>query len=296
VSNPIARPNPNGRDSWVDAWRTIVYLHGDLKNSPSTTSLSRADFDVRAADYTHSLRNRAFYQYWVNQALPLVNLPDQPPQILEMGCGSGFSTECFLSQFQFDDYLGTDISEAMLNEARARLRDANPRLRFVKAPAEATPLPDNSVNLIVSSFAFHWFDLEKAFQEIFRLLTDDGFAFLIVPSFSGSLAAESGNHLLKRSYLRHWRRFRHERTPTIGMSIERLQPPATAAQLELTQSGHVDLVEDFKSSEDLFRVLDSRGSLRAIFGAQTDEVEFDALEEPLPFRWRTAYLLFQRQR
>lgn len=49
----------------------------------------------------------------------------------------------------------------------------------VKGTAEATTLPDHSVDCIVSAQAFHWFDLQRTRLEFRRIIKPDGIAALV---------------------------------------------------------------------------------------------------------------------
>jgi ubiquinone/menaquinone biosynthesis C-methylase UbiE len=47
-------------------------------------------------------------------------------------------------------------------------------LEFKQAPAEKIPLPDCSVDLIITAQAAHWFDLDAFFSESDRILKPEG--------------------------------------------------------------------------------------------------------------------------
>jgi SAM-dependent methyltransferase len=54
-----------------------------------------------------------------------------------------------------------------------------PRFHSIAAQAEATGLPDHSVDFITAGQAFHWFDREKARAEFARILKPRGWVALI---------------------------------------------------------------------------------------------------------------------
>ncbi|MET8545280.1 class I SAM-dependent methyltransferase, partial [Kitasatospora sp. NPDC004799] len=56
----------------------------------------------------------------------------------------------------------------------AGLRDALPAVRALSGSAEAIPLPDGSVDAVVSGNAMHWFDMDAAGPEIARVLAPGG--------------------------------------------------------------------------------------------------------------------------
>jgi len=54
-----------------------------------------------------------------------------------------------------------------------------PKFTSVSGTAEATTLPDHSVELVTAAQAAHWFDREKARREFVRVLKPDGWAVLV---------------------------------------------------------------------------------------------------------------------
>ena len=64
---------------------------------------------------------------------------------------------------------------------RERAREAfsaSPRFRAIDGTAEATHLPDGSVDLVSAAQAFHWFDHEAARREWRRILSERGVALI----------------------------------------------------------------------------------------------------------------------
>jgi SAM-dependent methyltransferase len=62
---------------------------------------------------------------------------------------------------------------------REKLREKNPDVDAREGTAEAIPLPDASVDALVSAQAFHWFANSRALAEIRRVLKPGGFLGLI---------------------------------------------------------------------------------------------------------------------
>ncbi|HEX3455801.1 MAG TPA: class I SAM-dependent methyltransferase [Gaiellaceae bacterium] len=89
-------------------------------------------------------------------------------RVLDLGAGTGKLTATL-------DALGLDVvavepDPAMLTE----LRRALPNVRALPGGAEAVPLPDSSVDAVVSGNAMHWFDMNAAGPELARVLVPDG--------------------------------------------------------------------------------------------------------------------------
>jgi ubiquinone/menaquinone biosynthesis C-methylase UbiE len=93
---------------------------------------------------------------------------EQPVTVLELGAGTGKLTAELVALGH--DVLATDPDGQML----AILNRDLPDVRTSVASAEDIPLPDRSVDVVVCAQAFHWFDHERAFPEIARVLKPDG--------------------------------------------------------------------------------------------------------------------------
>ncbi|KAJ3329490.1 Williams Beuren syndrome chromosome region 22 protein [Blyttiomyces sp. JEL0837] len=71
-----------------------------------------------ATKYTTNSRIAAIQYDMTKRALELLCLPDEPCFILDIGCGSGLSGECL--EEEGHEWVGLDVSDAMLNVARER--------------------------------------------------------------------------------------------------------------------------------------------------------------------------------
>nr|WP_047168770.1 class I SAM-dependent methyltransferase [Sphingomonas sp. Y57] len=95
---------------------------------------------------------------------------------LDVGCGSG-QLSLQLAR-HFDEVIATDPSPQQIASATP-----HPRIDYRVAPAEASGLPDGSVDLVTAAQAAHWFDLPAFFAETARLLRTGGVVALI--SYAG---------------------------------------------------------------------------------------------------------------
>src|SRR4051812_35209407 len=100
--------------------------------------------------------------------------PGYPPEILEIfrdemnltgdsvvadiGSGTGISARVFLENG--NPVFGVEPNAAMRAAAKEFLKSF-PQFESVEGTAEATNLPDRSVDLVIAAQAFHWFDHEK---------------------------------------------------------------------------------------------------------------------------------------
>jgi len=96
--------------------------------------------------------------------------------VADVGSGTGILSEQLLACGA--RVIGIEPNDAMRAEAEAGL-GAEPRFRSLAATAEATTLPEESVDLWVAAQAFHWFDAPCAHTEALRVLRAGGFAALL---------------------------------------------------------------------------------------------------------------------
>lgn len=96
--------------------------------------------------------------------------------VADIGSGTGISTELFLEQ-GYTVY-GIEPNKEM-REAAERLLAGYPNFKSMSGTAEAVPVDDRSIDLIVAAQAFHWFDIDAARLELKRALKPEGWAALL---------------------------------------------------------------------------------------------------------------------
>jgi ubiquinone/menaquinone biosynthesis C-methylase UbiE len=90
--------------------------------------------------------------------------------LADIGAGTGMLAELFLEA-------GHRVIAIEPNEMRRACRELTARyldLEVVKGRAEATTLPNTSVDLITVGRAMHWFDWRQAHREFGRILRAEG--------------------------------------------------------------------------------------------------------------------------
>ncbi|MGC3959244.1 MAG: class I SAM-dependent methyltransferase [Verrucomicrobiota bacterium] len=96
--------------------------------------------------------------------------------IADIGSGTGKLTEHLLPHAK--QVFAIEPNQEM-RAAGERLLKAHHNFTSINGTAEATTLPDCSVDLIVAGQAFHWFDRERAKTEFQRILKPGGYVALI---------------------------------------------------------------------------------------------------------------------
>lgn len=90
----------------------------------------------------------------------------------DAGCGSGQLSTLLGDAFQ--GVVATDASPQQVAAARP-----HPHVIYRVAPAEASGLPDRSIDLCVAAQAAHWFDLDRYFAEVRRVAVPHGAIALV---------------------------------------------------------------------------------------------------------------------
>jgi ubiquinone/menaquinone biosynthesis C-methylase UbiE len=96
--------------------------------------------------------------------------------VADVGSGTGILTRALLETGA--KVFGVEPNREM-REAAERLLKESPRFQSVAGTAEATTLPDSSVDLIAAGQSFHWFDVQKTRAECLRVLKSDGWVALV---------------------------------------------------------------------------------------------------------------------
>ncbi len=121
-------------------------------------------------------------------------------RVLEIGCGTGNLLLAVARRQPGVDALGIDPDPAGLRRARRKAARAGLAVRFEQAYAGALPLPDASVDRVLSSFMLHHLDdaeRARALGEVRRVLRPGGQLHVVdAASGHGRLAASRPERVL----------------------------------------------------------------------------------------------------
>jgi SAM-dependent methyltransferase len=180
---------------------------------------------------------------------------------LDVACGTGQSALALTEIAR--SIVATDLAPSMLAQA-----PAHERIRYVEAPAEQLPVPDERADLMTVSLAFHWFDRSRFLAEARRVLRAEGALVIYSNGFYGRMEENPAFARWNReSYLtryptpaRHDQPFTDEDARASGFQFvgrERYTneisfSPEQLAQYLMTQSNVIAAVE--QGSETLAEV------------------------------------------
>lgn len=111
-------------------------------------------FTETAADYDDALR------FNIEGAQRLImSLPGgRYDSVLDIGCGTGFSSLAMIDRFHPARVVGIDPAEGMLESFRAKAGAIDgTEIELHQADVENMPVADGSFDAVISSMAYHWF-------------------------------------------------------------------------------------------------------------------------------------------
>lgn len=97
----------------------------------------------------------------------LATLVPRAATVWDCACGNGQATVDLAARF--DRVIGTDASKEQIASAAP-----NPRIEYRVAAGEQSGLPDKAIDLITVAQALHWFDFDRFYTEVKRVLISHG--------------------------------------------------------------------------------------------------------------------------
>ncbi len=166
----------------------------------------------------------------------------QNQQAWDCGTGNGQAARS-LAEY-FDNVLATDASKEQLQQA-----PAHPKVTFRVGPAEKVSLKDSSTDLVTVAAAVHWFNFDKFYAEVKRVLKPNGVIavwgyhlFEITPAVD-NLLIKYYREILKDSWPEQFK-FVDNRYRNLPFPFSELTPP----HFEMITEWNLDQVAGFLSS------------------------------------------------
>jgi arsenite methyltransferase len=113
--------------------------------------------------------------------------------LLDLGCGAGLDLYLYAQKIGPNGkLLGLDLSEPMLSKARANLAAVGvSNVEWLRASADAIPLPDNSVDLVTANGIYNLSpDKDAVMREVARVLKPGGRTIFAEVVLKGELPRE----------------------------------------------------------------------------------------------------------
>jgi ubiquinone/menaquinone biosynthesis C-methylase UbiE len=94
----------------------------------------------------------------------------QSARVADIACGTGILADRIQRDLHPAAVYGVDMSEGMLKQAQSRSSEIDWR----RGPAERLPFDDGTLDAVVTTSAFHFFDQPAALREFHRVLAPGG--------------------------------------------------------------------------------------------------------------------------
>ena len=143
-------------------------------------SLLKTSFGLVAKEYQKYRRSYDARLFRLLFSLFGAAKTDKTYSILDIGCGTGKSTEpIFVARGKRKiSVVGVDPDKAMLHEARLSAHKKKLPITYISGSAEKLPFPDDTFDAAIAGAAFHWFANKRAFRSIKKVLKKDGLFFV----------------------------------------------------------------------------------------------------------------------
>jgi ubiquinone/menaquinone biosynthesis C-methylase UbiE len=128
-------------------------------------------FSFAAPIYDFSYLQRWVYRPAQDEMIALLEAHNCR-RIADVGCGTGILADRIDRELDPEEIYGVDMAEGMLAQAKARTS----QVTWMTGPAENLPFADGSLDAVVTTTAFHFFDQPAALREFHRVLAPGGFA------------------------------------------------------------------------------------------------------------------------
>lgn len=173
--------------------------HQDTVNQQTVKSYSQRG----AHNYEDPMNKNFLYGDITVRFIEKIPIRERDQVVLDIGCGTGFIFDELAHVFHAKGLqgIGVEPAKGMLNYARDKYK-GDDNFSFYEGSFENIPLPDKSVDHIVSTLALHWVNsLEIAANEMRRVLNDDGYLDILMiakddgAEFKKSIVAALKKHL-----------------------------------------------------------------------------------------------------
>jgi len=145
-------------------------------------------------------------------------------------CATGNGQVALVLASAFQQVTATDASQEQLDQARL-----HPRITYRKAPAEHTPFPNNTFDLITVAQAIHWFDIGRFYEEVRRtarpgaILAVIGYGRVVVDAELNTLIHDFYQQMFSRHFNQN-RQLVDKHYSTLPFPFEEIPAPAFSSE------------------------------------------------------------------
>ncbi len=208
------------------------------------------DWGKTSADYA---RYRDIYPEIFYRKIADRGLCVKGQKILDLGTGTGVLPR---NMYHYGGkWLGTDISENQIEQARMLAEKSGMDIRFEAVSAENVNAPNNTFDVVTACQCFWYFDHKKVMPELKRMLKPDGRLLILYMAwlpFEDKIAGESERLVLK--YSPQWNGAGEKRRP-----ISLVDEKAALENFEVVYREEYDLMVPFTRESWNGRIKASRG-------------------------------------
>ena len=168
---------------------------------------------------------------------------------LAWDCATGNGQAALGLAERFARVIATDASAAQLAQATP-----HPKIEYREAPAEQSGLPDRSVDLVTVATAVHWFDFDRFYAEVERVLAPGGAVAVwaynlprVTPEISALVDRLS--YQIVKAYWPPERRWVDEEYHTLPFPFAEVETPALAIEERWDLPRMLDYIGTWSSTQ-----------------------------------------------
>ena len=131
----------------------------------------------------------------------------QPLRVLDLGAGTGFGAESFLSFFPDVELTLLEPDSEMLKVAKTRFQNKPVSLQTVLGSAEEAHFSDSKFDLILVGSAWHWMEGARVLEKLHSWLSERGLLYIFEYRFPKIVGEENSglNEWVRRQFNLFWK-------------------------------------------------------------------------------------------
>lgn len=235
-------------------------------DQPRRQDIAR-DFGVASETYESASRLQRHMGNIMLDRLGHWRTGNDEPEILDLGCGTGWYTRTLRQAYPEAHVTGVDLSPGMIGHARFNSPAA---IDWLVADAECLPLPDNSVDIVFSNLMIQWCERPLSVLAECRRLLRPGGVLVCSTLLDGTLKELEQAWAKADPGRRHVNRF--EAASTIKRIVDEVVPGGkiTTGTVTLDYPSPLALTRELKSlgagykGQDRRRTVTAPGRVRAM--------------------------------